>query len=313
MRHAHLLLTISTLSCLSACAGSDGKNQSSLVEVESEQTIAISWEEYRKTARAASPGSQYYIVESDLFFADDSALRAHYEDLVTQEKSKLAVFRRISTGFEPIFEGVKALDIVYCTSNSFANKAVAVADIASATRDWEQVVNVRFRYDSTQDASCDENNSNVDFAFEPLSIADFYGCGTSKMNWLPPHDGCPQGGWNELVAVKGVLQANYGAYPFPGSFANITMVGNLRHELGHMLGFRHEHPWAPGGGGCAETPDIASLDLTGRRLTDYDQLSVMHYPYCAGITTTDQTISSMDGVGARSIYGIPASWYQTFL
>ena len=90
---------------------------------------------------------------------------------------------------------------------------------------------------------------------------------------------------------------------------NVTVRGLLRHELGHMLGFRHEHPWAEDMGSCDEAPDEADYDLTGRRLTAYDRTSVMHYAQCDGVAGSDYVISRDDGIGARKVYGMPASWY----
>src|SRR6202034_1304780 len=49
-------------------------------------------------------------------------------------------------------------------------------------------------------------------------------------------------------------------------------IGVLRHELGHVLGYRHEHIQPTAIEGCYQAEDSQ-----WRRLTDYDALSVMHY------------------------------------
>jgi hypothetical protein len=285
------------LACLSAC-GEAGETE--IVDVETEESVGVPWEEYRAAAKAAG-GADYYRVEGDLYFFSEQSLRAHYDELVATHKSKLAIFQRISTGFEPKFPRPRANNITYCVSNAFTNKSTVVADMASATRAWERVTNVRFRYLSGQDATCDQNNANVEFAvmLNPASG----GCAVSKLHWLP---GCRL---STGASARGVLLMNYTGFPPPAPQANMTPTGVLRHELGHMLGFRHEHPWAPGAGGCLEQPSSSTSDYTGRRLTTYDQVSVMHYRECAGPVNTDYTISKLDGIGARRIYGMPASWH----
>jgi serralysin len=287
---------------LGACAGADESvAPATVVEVEEEESFNISWEEYLADAVVAGDG--YFIAEWDLMFETEEELRAHYEREFGGDRSKLATFQRVSNGFEPTYVGYDALDITYCVSNTFANKSTVVADMAAGTRAWQNVMNVKFRYVSAQDASCNQNNANVDFAVMPTTVAGLWGCGSSKLMWGTL--GCTVNG---VSGVKGVLTLQYsllGAEPFPGTSA----VGLILHELGHVLGFRHEHPWAPGG--CSETPTIPALDVTGRRLTEYDQVSVMHYPTatCNGLYGTDYVLSTFDGRGGRSVYGVPASWH----
>ena len=75
---------------------------------------------------------------------------------------------------------------------------------------------------------------------------------------------------------------------------NPTMTGILRHELGHTLGFRHEHT-RPEAGTCFE-------DNNWRALTTYDSASVMHYPQCNGTGDWTLTLTTRDAQGAASVY-----------
>jgi hypothetical protein len=303
MKKPSWLLALPLVHLLGACGGRLTNSAEREVEVENEQPLGMTWEQYRERATVARFGETYFVAEWDLYFRSEEDLRAHYEQEITREKEKLAVIRRLSTGFEPTYQDVKQTDIVYCVSNSFANKSTVVSEMSIAAGAWESVGRVQFRYDSSQDAFCDQNNASVDFA-----VMEYFGggaCAANKMMWNDSLAfwGCS---FDFVNFLKGVLLMDYSTSWTPG----LTSTGVLRHELGHMLGFRHEHPWAPGGGGCGE-PQTAggTTDLTGRRLTAYDQASVMHYTNCNGLGSVDWVLSSLDGAGAREIYGMPAAWY----
>ncbi|MBZ4422954.1 hypothetical protein [Myxococcus sp. RHSTA-1-4] len=77
---------------------------------------------------------------------------------------------------------------------------------------------------------------------------------------------------------------------------NMTTEGVLRHELGHILGFRHEHTH-PASGTCFEDSDW-------RALTPYDPSSVMHYQWCSGVMTADMRLTDLDERGSVSLYGL---------
>jgi hypothetical protein len=284
---------------LGACS-SPASGPGGVVEVEHEATVGVSWEEYRAAARKLGRGEQL-VAEWDLVFKNEAALQAHYEEVALREKPKLAVFTQLSTGYEPTYSAGEKTAILYCVSNTFSNKSTVVQDMAGAAADWFRVTNVNFRYQPQDDATC-ETNASVDLKVLPNVEAGLAGCGMSLlMDWF--EGGCPYGSSDD--EGKGVLSVNYSAFPlFPG----LTGRGLFRHELGHVLGFRHEHPWAPNPV-CSEQQSSVAFDIGGRRLTAYDQTSVMHYPSCGGIPNTDNTISASDGIGARSIYGIPAAWY----
>jgi hypothetical protein len=148
------------------------------------------------------------------------------------------------------------------------------------------------------------DNPNVELAVRLVSwffVRD-HRLRTNKMMWSPYRDSCLGPGALGMVSPSAIENLD------PPK-ENVTTVGTLRHELGHVLGFRHEHPWAPLRGGCNEDPTDVPTDITGRRLTPYDQVSVMHYLDCGGVAGIDYTLSIQDGIGARKIYGMPASWH----
>jgi hypothetical protein len=71
-------------------------------------------------------------------------------------------------------------------------------------------------------------------------------------------------------------------------------TGILRHELGHVLGYRHEH--ISGVAGCGVE------DGKWKAITPYDSRSVMHY-LCGGAGTTYLELSASDIEGHRRVYG----------
>jgi hypothetical protein len=76
-------------------------------------------------------------------------------------------------------------------------------------------------------------------------------------------------------------------------------VGVLRHELGHVLGFRHEHIRNEAPPVC---PNESLWDT--KVLTMYDPTSVMHY-FCGGVGSNELKISALDRKGAQQVYGPP--------
>src|SRR5262249_20621696 len=90
---------------------------------------------------------------------------------------------------------------------------------------------------------------------------------------------------------------------WPLSFGNDphnTPEGILRHELGHILGFRHEHARPENGHSCPES------DSDLRPLTVYDNASVMMYPFCNGVGDSLE-LTQYDKLGVARLYGLPGT------
>ena len=75
--------------------------------------------------------------------------------------------------------------------------------------------------------------------------------------------------------------------------------GLLTHELGHVLGLRHEHIRPEAEGDCLEGEEW-------RPLTAYDSDSIMHYPLveCGGTGRFPVSFSARDIEGVIQVYGI---------
>src|SRR5262249_39971385 len=104
-----------------------------------------------------------------------------------------------------------------------------------------------------------------------------------------------------------------------GSIQPLTLAGILRHELGHILGFRHEHIRPEAGAvNCPHEDDSWHI------LTEYDPASVMHYPQGNGTNTGDLNLTTVDQRGVHVVYprlrgdnilwrdsdGTVATWYM---
>eukprot|EP01113_Clastostelium_recurvatum_P034637 TRINITY_DN4722_c0_g2_i1.p1 TRINITY_DN4722_c0_g2~~TRINITY_DN4722_c0_g2_i1.p1 ORF type:complete len:250 (+),score=84.42 TRINITY_DN4722_c0_g2_i1:110-859(+) len=81
-------------------------------------------------------------------------------------------------------------------------------------------------------------------------------------------------------------------------------VSILMHELGHVLGFRHEHIWANLTGEPVKFKQDGK-QWDAQQLTRYDPDSIMHYKkiwdnVAAGKQTT---LSPLDQMGAQLVYG----------
>jgi hypothetical protein len=96
----------------------------------------------------------------------------------------------------------------------------------------------------------------------------------------------------------------------------IDKTGVLRHELGHILGFRHEHISA---NQKAWHSDFCNGETVqgSKPVTAYDRASVMHYP-CKRLLTEgplpanlELELTDFDKSGARSIYGGPGGGEPT--
>ncbi|MGH3478000.1 MAG: hypothetical protein ACRDQD_14310 [Nocardioidaceae bacterium] len=222
-----------------------------------------------------------YIVNGDEPVADSGRLRQFYDDMVGYRPTGRQVddgliVNRVN-GQDDKWSTSQVGNLTYCVSDKFGSaKADVVAATAAGTGLWEAASSaIDYVYVSSQDSNCTTRNNSVVFSIEPTKtqqyIARAFFPSTSKS------------GRNILVNATSLMNS--------GSWTPGNIMG---HELGHTLGFRHEHT-RPEAGTCFE-------DNNWRPLTPYDSASIMHYPQCNG-TSDDLSMTNQDRAGAAALYG----------
>ncbi len=223
-----------------------------------------------------------YIVDGDIAIADRKQLREFFDAMKATvdgtAHGKLVINER--NGVIDAWTSAKKKQLTYCISNNFdARKAQVSADMQAATQEWEKAANVDFIHVAAQDAACTASNNNVVFDVNPVDVDGEY----LARAFFP----------GDQRADRNVLidQSSFGLEPDE----KLQLVGILRHELGHTLGWRHEHT-RPEAGACFE-------DSEYKPITSYDKFSVMHYPQCNGGGDWSLTLTALDRAGAACIYG----------
>ncbi|MGN6107347.1 MAG: M57 family metalloprotease [Kofleriaceae bacterium] len=231
-----------------------------------------SWEEfYARTYRENWDGG-HFIVNGDVAIKDEKQLREFYDSL---QQGGLIVNR--AGGADDKWNDTVKLNLTYCISNNFgSNKSRVVTAMQQATAGWTSRGNVKFVYVSAQDANCTASNTTVLFNVRQVSGQPYL-----ARAFFP----------SSSRASREVLIDT-------SSFGNVgwPLQNIVGHELGHALGFRHEHT-RPEAGTCFE-------DNNWRPLTPYDSASIMHYPQCNG-TSSNLDWSARDAQGIAALYGAP--------
>jgi serine protease len=232
----------------------------------------LSWDEFMGMVYQ-EPDTGMFIANGDELFETEDDLRAFYLQLVSD--GELIV--NLAGGADDRWFDPTQHNLTYCISTAFGSRyGDMVNAMNSATGAWESAASVNFVHVSSLDADC-SSRSDVVFNVRPVNS----GCQYLARAFFPSTS---RRGREILVDTCTFSQ---GGSPSP--------TGVLRHELGHTIGFRHEHT-RPESGVCFE-------DNSWRPLTAYDQASVMHYPQCNGINSWSLSLTSLDKAGAAALYG----------
>lgn len=232
-----------------------------------------------------------YIVDGDIFLADEDAVRDFYFGDLAQTATmdrKFAV-RLLPTGARELWNDQDKRELSYCVSTRFGNNYERVITaMKAAEAAWEGAANIQFNHDRSQDGDCGPNNNSVKFDVQPVIGEPYYG------RAFFPSD----------ARMHRKLLINTTGLRLPDAGKGLTLVGLLRHELGHALGAAHEHYRSHRSGKCSDTENTPVEGLT-----ELDQFSVMHYPHCKGLAGWGLNLTDSDRNGAACIYG-PAAGFS---
>jgi serralysin len=232
------------------------------------------------------PETEIYVVNGDELVDSEQAMRDAYDAYVdsvadTAEPGLSVVQQGLIVnrvgGRDDKWAAATAANLTFCVSQaSFGSRYTAVVNaMNSATAAWEATARVNFVHSTAADASCTRTTSSVVF-----NVRQVTGQGFLARSFFPS-----TGRANREVQIDSTSF---------GTITPFTLAGILRHELGHTIGFRHEHT-RPESGTCFE-------DNNWRALTTYDAASVMHYPQCNGANRGDLALTARDKSGARALY-----------
>ncbi len=199
------------------------------------------------------------------------------EDCVTQTRdSQRSIVMINDEGERDLWESEQAQDLSFCISDNFHSAFPHVeAAVREAATEWMQHGNFDFKL--VDDLSCSNPKRTVLFDIRPTTRH-------AKFKARAFFPGYP--------VEKRRIQINRRfAKSGEAEFKRLML-----HELGHVLGLRHEHIHEEAGDDCFNEADPFET------ITDYDPLSIMHYSNCGPKYLRNFVLSDLDKEGVSQLY-----------
>jgi PKD repeat protein len=247
----------------------------------------VSYEEFRASLYCEE-GLDLCIVERDVPLIGEEAIRDYYDRVVYAADPRPNALTVMNTkGQDAKWDMQTRMNLTYCVDDGFGTRKQFIIDaMEDAALAWEAAASIDFKYVSSADSNCTTSNSAVLFNVSPSASTASY----LARAFFPNYPNAYRSVLVNLSSFDNTKAAG-------GEIGrNLSMAGILRHELGHVLGFRHEHirPEAQAYK-CAEDDNF-------RPITPYDSESVMHYPQCNGDGDWSLTLTQSDRQGAAQYY-----------
>lgn len=176
-----------------------------------------------------------------------------------------------------IWKNSEKQNLTYCISKNFRKlRPVIQKALDIATQDWMSHGNFKFVHVPEADETCDKRKGPETLFRIAINTSRRYPYAARAFF---PYDE------RNTITFKSTYVS--------GSFDELLRI--TRHELGHVLGLRHEHirPENPRSEACSETSPYAGIN-------EYDSDSIMHYARCGGTGTIE--LSKGDKEGIRLLY-----------
>lgn len=245
--------------------------------------LAPTYEEFRAGLYCEEGGA--CIVQGDVPIWGEEALQEYYYSRRGLVQG-LTVMN--TSAVDAIWDRTERFDLRYCISDDFGErKAEVVQAFNAAVEEWEEIADVDLVYATEHDARCSTRNAQVVFNVRP---GDDPFASYIARAFFPNYKEREK---REVIIAMDEHDRMAESDTIEGDY---TLQGVLRHEIGHVLGFRHEHIRDEANAYfCREGDDY-------RPITTYDATSVMHYPQCNGKGDWALTLSDIDRRGASFFY-----------
>ncbi|HLM60409.1 MAG TPA: hypothetical protein VK308_06385 [Pyrinomonadaceae bacterium] len=233
-------------------------------------------------------GETFYIAEGDLLIDESQLPRYAVQRAAAAtappvaEDAERSTMKAIAVSENgKIVRWKPGMVLSYCvlkrTFGDENNYELVRNNMQRAAWDWEGACGVKFEYRADLDESPTNTPDGVLFPVREVNANGQFIAAAFFPNDAP-------------VRRRLVIDPSYYT-------TNFDPIGVLRHELGHVLGLRHEHIQSNAPPACQgeDTGDIIKLG-------DYDPQSVMHY-FCGGVGSLTLEITDLDRAGVQKIYG----------